>query len=324
MIRKRTLALMTLALAACVSTALAQTSVWIWDHTANGWSDAGPGAMTVANGQLALSATCGPYQVGNPWATWRGTAHSLPTSGPLPNNQTLEARADLVGANQDDAWAGINLWWDTLGTGYVFWKDPDEVALMKYYNQNTPSVSLAWFFYQTNQPIKNQNVTLVLALTRLDPNLRIDLRVLDKDNNNALLFEETVIDTPQADPVLSVLGLTAPDLPGTAWPALSEPGNLCLNLEWTNPEHGPQAAVAQVTFGNVEVWQYESPQLAIQKGVVLSWPVTRGTFVLESAPSADGPWATVPDPWWRTNAAQNQVSVLAPDSAKFFRLRLGP
>jgi hypothetical protein len=317
MIRKKTFALITLALAACVSTAFAQTLVWSWDHTTNGWSYFGA-QMTVTNGQLVFSGSFSRADTNNPFATFAGTAHSLPTSGPLPNNQTLEARVDLVGANQNDAWAGINFWWDTLGTGYIFWKDPDEVGLLKYYNGNS---SLAWFFYQTNQPIKNQNVTLVFALTRLDPNLRIDARVLDKDNNNALLFEHTVIDTPQADPVVP---MGAPDLPGTPWPAASEPGYLCLNLEWTNPEHAPQGGVAQVIFDNVEVRQYESPQLTIQNAVVLSWPVTAGQFVLDSASSVTGPWAPVPDPWWRTNAGLNQVSILAPDSGQFFRLRLGP
>jgi len=64
--------------------------------------------------------------------------------------------------------------------------------------------------------------------------------------------------------------------------------------------------------------------LAIQNAVVLSWPLTPGQFILESAASVDAPWAPVPNPWWRTNAGQNQVSILAPDSLKLFRLRLVP
>lgn len=67
--------------------------------------------------------------------------------------------------------------------------------------------------------------------------------------------------------------------------------------------------------------QYESPQLAIQNGVVLSWPLTQAPFVLESATSVSGPWAPVPEPWWRTNTRQNEVSISAPDSLRLFRLR---
>jgi len=313
-------ALIALTLTACASTTLGQTLVFDWDHTATGWSDGGSGAMVVTNGQLSLWEACGPFQPGNVWATFRATSHSLPGSTPLPNNQTLEARVDLVGANQNDAWAAINFWWDGLGAGYQFFKDQDDIALSKYYNFYT-APGIAWFFYQTNQPIKNQNITMVLSLTRLEPDLRIDIRVLDKDNNNALLFEKTVIDTPQADPVFPQ---GDSDVSGSPWPMISEPGSLALNLEWVNAEHAPEGGVAQVTFSDVQMWRYQTPPLSIQNAVVLSWPVTAGHFVLESASHINGPWATVPDPWGRTNAGQNEVSSLAADSGKFFRLRLGP
>ena len=91
-------------------------------------------------------------------------------------------------------------------------------------------------------------------------------------------------------------------------------------MSWFNSQQAPSPR-AQVIYDNLELWQYESPQLTIQNAVVLSWPLTQGQFVLESAPSLDGPWAPVLDLWWRTNAGQNQVSILAPDSLKLFRLR---
>ncbi len=263
-----------------------------------------------------------PFEPGNVWATFCAASHSLPGSTPLPDNQTLEARVDLVGANQNDAWAAINFWWDTLGAGYQFWKDQDEIQLLKYYNFYT-APRFAWFFYQTNQPIKNQNVTMVLSLTRLEPDLRIDLRVLDKDNNDSLLFEKTVIDTPQADPVFPQ---GDSDVPGSPWPMISEPGSLALNLEWVNAEHAPEGGVAQVTFSDVQMWRYQAPPLAIQNAVVLSWPAPQGAgqFVLESAPSVNGPWAPAPDPWLRTNATQIEVSVVASQSMQLFRLRFLP
>ena len=70
----------------------------------------------------------------------------------------------------------------------------------------------------------------------------------------------------------------------------------------------------------------ESPQLTIQNAVVLSWPLPQGQgqFVVESACSVDGPWAPVPEPWLRTNNGLCEVSILAADSMKFFRLRFTP
>ena len=207
--------------------------------------------------------------------------------------------------------------------GYLFFKDQDEVALVKFWNAAT---SLAWFFYE-NRPLKNQNVTLALSLTRVGSEVKITTRVLDQDNANAVLFERTVTDTPQADPALpnrAVRGMPGdPDLPGTPWAVVQAPTDVELTLTWVNSQAAPQPP-AEVIFDNLEVWQYESPQLAIQNAVVLSWPVTQGTFVLESAASVDGLWEPVPDPWWRTNDGQNEVTILAPDSLRLFRLRQVP
>jgi hypothetical protein len=313
-----------LALTAGVSTASAQTLLWSDDFSdprLSGWTQVTPGQISVINQQFVVSGSFGRMQTNNPTVTEAADNHSIPTSGPLPDNQTLELRADLVGANQNDAWAAIHFGWDS--EGYGFFKDQDEVALVKWYNG---AQSLAWFFYE-NRPLKNQNVTLVLALTRVGSDLRINTRVLDKDNSNAVLFDRTVTDTPQADPVLpnrtarGEIGM--PDQPGTPWPVVKAPAGIELGLVWSNPESATQGA-AEVIYDNVQVWQYESPELAIQNAVVLSWPVTQGQFVLESAPSVNGPWGPVADPWWRTNAGQHQVSILAPDSLKLFRLRLAP
>ncbi|MBI4325337.1 MAG: hypothetical protein HY674_08750 [Chloroflexi bacterium] len=169
---------------------------------------------------------------------------------------------------------------------------------MKFYDG---ADSLAWFFYE-NRPLKNQNVTLALALTRVGSDVQINTRVLDKDNAKAVLFERAVIDTPQADPVLptravrGVVGMA--DLLGTPWPVAKAPTDLELSLSWVNADSAPQGA-AEVTFDNLELWPYESPQLAIQKAVVLSWPATREQFALESASGVNGPWAPTPSLWSR-------------------------
>jgi sugar lactone lactonase YvrE len=322
MISKKNIALTALALLASVSTASAQTLLWsdnFDDDMLTGWTPGTAWQVNEINHQFVVSENFGPMQTNNPTATHVAGIHSIPTSGPLPDSQTLEMRADLVGASQNDAWAGIHFLWEPELQGYLFCKDQDEVALMKFWNGAS---SHAWFFYE-NRPLKNRNVTLVLALTRRGSDLEITTRILDKDNANAVLFERTVTDTPQADPVLpnrAVRGaLSGPDLPGTPWAVAKAPTDVELTLTWVNSQAAPQP-LAEVIFDNLEVWQYESPQLAIRNAVVLSWPLTQGQFVLESAPSVSGPWDPVTDAWWRTNAGQCQVSVLAPASMTLFRL----
>jgi hypothetical protein len=327
--RKTKIALVALALVAGVSTGSAQTLVWSDTEFIvgpNDWNTGPfPGILQSVNGQLVVSENSfGGAQPNNPLATHVPGAHVLPSFGALPDQQTLEFRADLVSANQNDAFAAIALNWavpgPAFGSGYMFFKDEDEIALLKFYNQAT---SFAWFFY-TNQPIANQNVTLVLSFTRRGSNLDITTRVLDKQNANPILFDHTVTDTPQADPVLpngAVRGfIGTSDPPGSPWPLLGSPGAAELTLSWFNSQHAPNPR-AQVIYDNVEVWQRESPLLAIGNAVVLSWPLTQRPFVLESAGSLGGPWAAVPDPWWRTNGSQNEVCIRAPDSQRFFRLR---
>ncbi len=298
--------------------AFAQTLVYDWDHTANGWAYP---PVTIVNGQMTVSTTCGPYNINDVWATWAGDGVPLGTSGPLADNTTMEARFDLVGANQNDAWAGINFWWaQAPWAGYIFWKDQDEIAIQKYV-QLPDRIHWCVFFYQTNQPIKNQNVTMVFSLTRSTNDLKLGVCVLDKDNNDAVLFATTVTDTPQADPVDPMGGA---DVPGTPWPMTRQPDYICANLEYTNPEHAPNGGTAEVTFSDIQVWRYQSPQLAVQKAVMLSWPAPAALFVLESAPSLAGPWTTVVDPLIRTNASEIEASVAASQSMQLFRLRFTP
>ena len=331
---KPNIALTTLVLAAWSSTASAQTLVWsdnFDDNYPNGWTSVG-GQINEVNEQFVVSGSFGATPTNAPTATHAAGIHSIPTAGPLPDNQTLELRADLISASQNDAWAGLHFLWRGQGQGYIFFKDQDEVGICKFYNAAN---ALAWFSYE-NRPLPNANVILVLALTRRGSNVEITTRVLDKDNANAVLFERTVTDTPQADPVLpsgTVRGSRSePDEAGTPWPVTTAPTAVEFTLQWANPESAPDANYAQVTYDNLEVWQYESPRLNIQKivgldteqAVVLSWPITQAQFILESASSVDDPWDPVTDPCWQIQPDQNEVCVLAPDSMKLFRLRLVP
>jgi hypothetical protein len=150
---------------------------------------------------------------------------------------------------------------------------------------------------------------------------------LDKQNANSVLFDHTVTDTPQADPVLpngAVRGfIGTSDPPGSPWPLLGSPGVVELTLSWFNSQQAPNPR-AQVSYDNLELWQYQSPELRIQGAVLLSWPVTTAKLVLISAPSLTGPWEPVADPWIRTNNGVCEVSVSTTDRPRFFRLLFGP
>lgn len=246
------------------SSASAQVSLFkddFSDPRLSGWQRSMSIAIGQSNQQLVATGTfSGPLDTNNPAGSSGDGFHPIPISGPLPDNQTLEGRVDLVRANQDGAWAEIHFWGEPAAASYVFYKSASAVGLLKVWNW---AASWAWFFYDDGRVIKNENVTLVLALTRRGSDLEIRTRVLDKDNGNALLFEREVTDTPQADLVLptgSVWGMRSmADLSGVPPPLLSAPGNVAVGVAWSNTERGPQPP-AQVIYDNVEVWQYTSPR----------------------------------------------------------------
>ena len=184
--------------------------------------------------------------------------------------------------------------------------------------------SLASFFWE-NLPLKNQNVTLVLSLTPRGSDLRITTRVLDKDNANAVLFERTVTDTPQADP-------GSPQRRGQRFQRRAGRGGnsvaerKCYGIlrsvssdvgstVTTRRSLRPRSSSTTWKCGNTNRhnWRFRMPSCC-------PGPSLKGQFVLESAPSVSGPWDPVTDAWWRTNAGLCQVSVPAPTSMTLFRL----
>ncbi|MBI2929908.1 MAG: hypothetical protein HYY24_29975 [Verrucomicrobia bacterium] len=330
---KTNLALITLALTAGCSTVFGQTQLYTHDfQNLTGWTASSKIQMSNPGEQLVLTHTASiPTPIDDATAT-AGAAYPPDLFPPavLPEQQPLELRVDLVGANQNDAFAYLQ-WWHMdppASTGYALFKDQDEIGLVKTWNSGAAHAFLFW----DNAPLKNENVTLVLAFTRLGSDLRITSRVLDKDNGNAVLFERIVTDTPQSDPVLpsgAVKGLRLEaDPAGTPW-LLQERGTAIVAVWWGNTQTAPQVP-AQVTFDNLEVWQYESPHLAIQhlaiaNAVVLSWTPTQGQFVLESAASVAGPYAPVLQAQSAPTRSElvllwHEVVVPATDQAQFFRL----
>lgn len=263
-VRTKATAVFTFALLAFISTARGQTLLFKDDFTGpklSGWQPSMSIAISQSNHQFVATGTfSGPMNTNDPAASSGDGFHPIPTSGPLPDNQTLEGRVDLVRANQDGVWAEIHFWGEPAAASYVFYKSANAVGLLKVWNWAT---SWAWFFYDDGKVLKNENVTLVLALTRRGSNLEIRTRVLDKDNANAVLFDRTVTDTPQADHVLPSGEVwstrSMADLSGAPPPVLHAPANVAVGVAWSNAERGPQPA-AQVIYDNLEVRQYVSPR----------------------------------------------------------------
>ena len=81
---------------------------------------------------------------------------------------------------------------------YGFDNGRDFVYLMKW----SPSYGFSMFACE-KVALRNTNVVLALALTRVQPNLVITARVLDKADPNTVLYQHSVVDTPNADPPLT-------------------------------------------------------------------------------------------------------------------------
>jgi hypothetical protein len=120
----------------------------------------------------------------------------------LKEGRTLELRVDVLQAGGKDSFAVLAFLPAAIGgspnspgtlAGYGFAKSTTDVLLTK---------GISRYFVADDGPtaeLKNDNITLVLRLAVRDGNVVITGRALDKDNNNAVLWERTIVDTPAAD-----------------------------------------------------------------------------------------------------------------------------
>ncbi|RME95293.1 MAG: hypothetical protein D6766_03610, partial [Verrucomicrobia bacterium] len=117
----------------------------------------------------------------------------------LREGRTVELRVDVVEGSGEDAFAVLafipNTGGNNPGTlaGYAIAKDPTDVLITK---------GIQRYFVADDSPaaeIKQNNITLSLTLTVEGGNVHITGRVLDKENNDAVLWERTVVDTPGED-----------------------------------------------------------------------------------------------------------------------------
>jgi hypothetical protein len=115
----------------------------------------------------------------------------------IEEGERLEFSVDVAQGSGNDAYAvlafapqGID---PKQTLGYSLAKSADEIILVKALNH---------YFLDDDTPaatVKHENVTLVLSLLGKDGNVVITGKVLDKDNQNAVLWEKTVVDTPGTD-----------------------------------------------------------------------------------------------------------------------------
>lgn len=117
----------------------------------------------------------------------------------LKEGRTLELRVDLVDGSGEDAFAVMafipNTGGNTPGTlgGYGLAKDPTDVLITK---------GVQKYFVADDgvtAELKQSNLTMVLTLTVRGGNVIITGKILDKEKNNAVIWERTVVDTPAAD-----------------------------------------------------------------------------------------------------------------------------
>ncbi len=114
----------------------------------------------------------------------------------LMNGRTIEFKVDLVEGIGPDSFAVLAFipTTNSLGTlaGYGLAKSTTDILLTK---------GIGKYFYNEDPatPVKNVNVTLVLTLSANAGSVMIRGQVLDKDNGNAVIWEQTTTDTPAAD-----------------------------------------------------------------------------------------------------------------------------
>lgn len=164
----------------------------------------------------------------------------------VEDGKTIEFRVDLVYGKGKDSFAILafipkSSSASSLG-GYGFAKSTTDILVTK---------GIGKYFYAQNppEPLKNENVTMVLSLTGQGANVLINTKLLDKDDGNKVIFEQTFLDTPAAD-VLS----NGADSPAAPWSGV---GNFVLFCYEDFDKNAPQDSY-EVVFDNAETYVVEN------------------------------------------------------------------
>ncbi len=205
------------------------------DNVKTGWTDftfiPGFGSPVEANGQFKFNLPPAGQSI---FAASTKTTDTFT----LQEGRTIEFSVDLVTGNGADSFAVLSFIPKSAAVselaGYSLAKSTTDLLLTKGINK---------YFYNQNNPVKNDNVTLVLSLTVKNGTVFINGKVLDKDNNNAVIFEQSAVDTPDADVLAE--GSDSPQAP-----YLGE-GNFVL---FCYEDNGTTQASYEVTYDNARTY----------------------------------------------------------------------
>lgn len=234
----RTIAFLSAALSAfCCLAARARVLDDFNDNAKTGWSD-----FTFVPGFGLPEESSGRFHFEQPPAGQSIFSASTNTTETftLTEGRTIRFSVDLVSGYGPDSFAVLAFVPVTSDVstlaGYSLAKSETDFLLVKGINK--------YFFNEhPADPVKNENVRLVLTLTARDGNVIINGRVLDRDSGDAVIFEQTVVDTPQADALKD--GTDSP-----AEPYLGE-GRFALYLY---QDDGNTQDKYEIVLDNAEVW----------------------------------------------------------------------
>jgi hypothetical protein len=275
-----------------------------------------------SNGQGTISKTNQQFTVRGYWPGVRTASVFdswakgwISKTWTVADGQTLEWRVDLVRMSESasmvylapSSWSAVQAYVLAVGHGFA--------GIIKV--TSSPHVLCG-----DQTTIKNTNVVLSLAMTRVQTNLVLTARVLDKDNQLAVLYQRSVVDTPQVDPSLTTAEVEA--MTGMHLFFSSDPRGSplfsgdALNLEVFQYNDGTKPA-ADVTFDNLELRAYEVPPVSIERAVRLTWPASPTVdFAVEGSPTVQGPWLPLID---QSLTGRKQMTIPANGDMQFFRLR---
>jgi len=219
------------------------------DNNKTGWTDfsfvPGFGLPVESNGQFRFEQPAAGRQI---FSASQKTTETFE----LKEGRTIEMRVDIAQTGGKDSFAvlGFLPTTNSPGTlsGYGLSKSTTDVLLTK----GIGDYFLAESWPPSAMPdAPSENITLVLKLTAKDGNVTINGRILDKANNNAVLWERTFVDTPNADALI-----TGPNTDQPKEPFITS-GYFTLYLFQDFSSSAPEDPYF-VVYDNAQVWVSET------------------------------------------------------------------
>jgi predicted Ser/Thr protein kinase len=180
----------------------------------------------------------------------------------VPDGKSLELRVDLVSLSNKATNAAILAAGTSRGM-YALYKTSNSAYIVKW----TPPDRFSLFSCKS-AVLRNTNVVLVLALTRVQTNLLITASLLDQRDRDLVLYHESVVDTPSADPTLTAAqfqALTGVLLTNWGPDDPTPPFNSFMALRGLFQSTDGKQPLPTAVFGNLQVRLYDSPQAGWDK-----------------------------------------------------------